>query len=156
MIKNFFKKIFSFLKKWGLFGVLGYITLFIPLGLGYLLSNVNLRTTGLVIAAIVAAPNGLGLLFTIIIAALYKWLWKIPILGFIAWAKETMLKIQTQNQLGLYYDSEEIQILLDMGKKLKDFSDDEKLKFSKRLKTDRLKMIDEQWSKEVKQNDKET
>lgn len=67
-----------------------------------------------------------------------------------------MLKIQTQNQLGLYYDSEEIQILLDMGKKLKDFSDEEKLKFSTQLKRNRLKMIDEQWSKEVKQNDKET
>lgn len=156
MIKKFFKRIFSFLKKWGLFGVIGYITLFVPLGLGYLLSNVNLRTTGLVIAAIVAAPNGVGILLTVILAAFYKWVWKIPVLGFIFWSKETMLKIQTQNQLGLYYDSEEIQILLDMGKNLKDFTDEEKLKFSTQLKRNRLKMIDEQWSKEVKQNDKET
>lgn len=139
----------NFLKKWGIYGVLGYITLFIPLGLGYLLGNDNLRTTGLVIAAIVAAPNGVGLLLTVIFAALYKWLWKVAILGFVAWATETILKIQIQNQMMLYYDSEEIQMLLDMGIKIKNFSDKERKLFIEKLKRDRIKMIEDQWSKNL-------
>jgi hypothetical protein len=148
-MKKLFRSTFKFLKKWGLYGILAYITLYVPLGLGFILTNDNLKTIGWVIAAIVAAPNGLGLLFTIIIAALYKWLWKVPILGFIAWAKETLLKLQIQNQIGLYYDSDEIQMLLDVGKRLKDFSDEEKLLFSNHLKKERLKLIDDEWTKEV-------
>lgn len=153
MIKKFFRSILVFLKKWGLFGVVGYVTLFIPLGLGYLLGNDNLRTTGLVIAAIVAAPNGVGLLLTVIFAALYKWLWTIPILGFVAWSKETILKIQIQNQIMIYYDSDEIQMILDHGKEIKKFADLEKAKFSTNLKKKRLDMIDQQWSKQVKEKE---
>lgn len=154
MIKKFFRSILVFLKKWGLFGVIGYVTLFLPLGLGYLLGNDNLRTTGLVIAAIVATPNGVGLLMTVIFAALYKWLWTVPILGFIAWAKETITKVQIQSQMMLYYDSDEIQMILDHGKEIKKYTDQKRSQFSTDLKRTRLEMIDQQWSKETKKNDK--
>lgn len=153
MIKKFFKSVLVFLKKWGLFGVAGYVTLFIPLGLGYLLGNDNLRTTGLVVAAIVATPNGVGLLLTVIFAALYKWLWTVPILGFIAWGKETIIKVQIQSQMMLYYDSEEIQMILDHGKEIKKYTDQKKYKFASDLKRKRLEMIDQQWSEEVKEKE---
>ena len=154
MIKKFFRSILIFLKKWGLFGVAGYVTLFIPLGIGYLLSNDNLITTGLVVAAIVATPNGVGLLMTVIFAALYKWMWTVLILGFIAWAKETITKVQTQSQMMLYYDSEEIQMILDHGKEIKKYTDKQRSIFNSDLKRIRLEMIDKQWTKEVKENDK--
>lgn len=156
MIKKFFKSTLNFIKKWGLYGILGYTTLYVPLGLGLLFNNKELRNAGWIIAAVIATPNGLGFIFTIIFASFYKWFWKIPVLGFIFWTIETSKKIQIQNQIGLYYDSEEIQILLDMGKNLKDFTDEEKRKFLLKLKKTRLKMIDEKWSKEVKANDGNT
>jgi hypothetical protein len=149
MLVKIFKFLVNFIKKWGLYGIIGYLTLFLPLGLGLLFKNNELRNAGWIIVAVIATPNGLGIILTIILASLYKWFWKVPLLGFIWWGKETSKKIQIQNQLGLYYDSDEIQLLLDMGKKLKDFSDIEKNKFSTELKKNRLKMIDEKWSKEV-------
>jgi hypothetical protein len=148
-MKKFLKGIINFIKKWGVFGVLGHLSLYLPLGLGLLLNNIELRNAGWIITAVIATPNGLGIILTIILASLYKWFWKVPVLSFIFWTKETTKKIQIQNQLGLYYDSDEIQIVLDMGKKLKDFSDLEKNKFLNELKKNRLKMIDEKWSKEV-------
>ena len=148
MIKKFFKGIINFIKQWGLYGIIAYITLYVPLGLGYIFNDSDLKTTGWIIAAIVAAPNGIGFLLTIIFAALYKWLWKVPIIGFISCGKETILKIQIQNQLMLYYDSEEIQMFLTHGKEIKRFSDDKKKKFYDNFKKERIDLIDQQWSKE--------
>lgn len=152
-----FKKLFSatikFIKKWGIFGVIGYISIWIPLGLGYLLGHQDLKTTGWVIVAVATTPNGIGTIATILLAAIYKWLWNIPILGFIAWGKETVIKVQTQTQLMLYYDSDEIKMLLDHGKDLKKYTDDKKKRFFDNLKKERIKKIDEQWSKENRKDE---
>ena len=81
-------------------------------------------------------------LVLIILAAIYKWLWKVAILQTVAWGKELVKKIQIQNQLGLYYDSDEIQMLLDHGKDLKKYSDEKKKDFFAKLKQERIEMID--------------
>lgn len=133
MIKKFFKGILRFIKKWGIYGIIGHLSLYSPLAFGFIFDSPELKTIGWILVALIATPNGFGLLMTIIFAAIYKWLWKVPILGFIIWGRETLLKLQIQNQLMLYYDSEEIQMFLDHGKE---------------IKQERIKMIDQQWSKE--------
>lgn len=153
MFKRIFKGTFNFIKKWGLYGIIGYITLYLPLGLGYIFNNRDLKTIGWIIAAIVAAPNGIGFILTIVLATIYKWIWKALIVGFISWGKETVLKLQIQNQLMLYYDSEEIQMFLDHGKDIKKYSDEQRKKFFDNLRKERIKMIDQQWSREKEKID---
>jgi hypothetical protein len=67
-------------------------------------------------------------------------------------AKESMVKLQLQNKLAAYLTSEEINMVLEMAKKVSLESDKKKKVFLDELRKQRLQMIDDQWTKEVKEN----
>jgi GTPase SAR1 family protein len=63
--------------------------------------------------------------------------------------KEAMVKLQLQNQLAAYLTSEEINMILEMAKKVHLDSEKRKRAFLDILRKERMKMIDDQWTKEV-------
>lgn len=92
-----------------------------------------------------------GWLVTILLAVFFRWLrmgaWQLILL-----AKESMVKLQLQNQLAAYLTSEEINMILEMAKRVSQESDKKKKTFLDELRKQRLHMIDDQWTKEVKDN----
>jgi hypothetical protein len=60
-----------------------------------------------------------------------------------------MVKLQLQNQLAAYLSSEEINIILEMAKKVEAKSAERRKAFAEQLRKERLQMIDDQWTKEV-------
>ena len=54
-----------------------------------------------------------------------------------------------QNQLSVYLTSEEIDMILEMAKKVEANSEVKRKKFRAQLRKERLQMIDDQWTKEV-------
>ena len=64
-------------------------------------------------------------------------------------AQEAMRKLQLQNQLAAYLTSEEINMILEMAKKVELASSSERKAFQEELRKKRLQMIDDQWTKEV-------
>jgi hypothetical protein len=71
----------------------------------------------------------------------------------ILFAKESMMKLQLQNQLAAYLTAEEINMVLEMAKKVNAESDKKKKAFLDLLRKERMKMIDDQWTKEVNQKE---
>lgn len=92
-----------------------------------------------------------GWLVTVLLAVFIRWLrmgaWQLILL-----AKESMVKLQLQNQLAAYLTSEEINMILEMAKKVSTESDKKKKVFMEQLRKERLYMIDDTWTKEVKEN----
>ena len=68
----------------------------------------------------------------------------------VLWAKEAARKLQLQNQLSAYLTAEEIQMILAMAKKVEGESEDKRKTFREKLRKERLQMIDDKWSEEVK------
>lgn len=147
-MRRFFLGIWNFIKRWGIYGILGVMTLHSPIIISYFLHNDTFTSFAIWWSALWASPITPGWLLMLLLATFWKWFFNVVILGLVKWSKETLRKIQIQNQLGLYYSSEEIQMFLDMGKKIKGFSDKERKEFNSILREKRMKMIDEQWTKE--------
>ena len=63
--------------------------------------------------------------------------------------KEAFRKLQLQNQLSAYLTSEEIDMMLEMAKKVELQSEGKRKEFREKLRKERLQMIDDQWTKEV-------
>lgn len=61
-----------------------------------------------------------------------------------------MQKLQLQNQLAAYLSAEEIQMILSMAKKVEGESESRRKAFKEKLRKERITMIDERWSEEVK------
>ena len=89
-----------------------------------------------------------GWLLTILLAVFIRWLrmgaWQLILL-----AQEAMRKLQLQNQLAAYLSSEEINMILEMAKKVELQSEEKRKAFREELRKQRLRMIDDQWTKEV-------
>ena len=90
-----------------------------------------------------------GWLMVIFLAIFIRWLrmgaWK-----GVLWAKEAFAKLQLQNQLAAYLTAEEIQMILAMAKKVEGESEGKRKVFKEKLRKERLQMIDDKWSEEVK------
>ena len=63
--------------------------------------------------------------------------------------KEAFRKLQLQNQLSVYLTSEEIDMILEMAKKVELQSEKKRKVFRAQLRKERLQMIDDQWTKEA-------
>ena len=63
--------------------------------------------------------------------------------------KEAARKLQLQNQLTVYLTSEEIDMILEMAKKVELQSEGKRKEFREKLRKERLQMIDDQWTKEA-------
>lgn len=85
----------------------------------------------------------------ILLAIFIRWLRMGVWAGFL-WAKEAMQKLQLQNQLAAYLSAEEIQMILAMAKKVEGESEGKRRAFKEKLRKERLQMIDDKWSEEIK------
>jgi hypothetical protein len=92
-----------------------------------------------------------GWLLTILLAVFIRWM-RLGIWKIILTIQETMNRLQLQNQFIAYLTSEEINMILDMAKKVHSQSEAKKKAFLEKLRKERLQMIDDQWTKEVKDN----
>lgn len=146
---NWFVNIF---KRWGVFGAIAIITLYIPTWLGFITGNKELQEFGLRWVIIWAAPFPPALLVIFLLAALYKWLW-VQLVKVYHWFVEIMNKLQLQNQFITYLTSEEIHMILAVAKKVDAESQEKIKKFKERLRKERLKMLDDKWTQEVQNDD---
>ena len=71
-MKKLFKIINKFIRKWGIFGILAIITLYIPLWLGFVLQSSKLISFGWKWTAIWAMPIPPAWLMIGVIAGFYK------------------------------------------------------------------------------------
>ena len=152
-IKNFFAKFIEFFKKYGFDAVLAILIFNFPMyGVAFIKAE-GFQTFAIWWTAIWwgLGPLTPGWLVTILIAVFIKWLrsglWK-----GILWLKEAFAKLQLQNQLAAYLTAEEINMILEMAKKVDIKSQDKKKKFMVELRKERMKLIDDQWTKEVEDN----
>lgn len=150
-IKGFFSWLRDFIRKWGVYGILAIVSLYSPLIIGLIIQDEELISFGWRWTAIWALPIPPAWLAVAILAGFYKWLYVVVIKGFYYWIKEKTFQIQRQTQFGLYFTSEEMDMMLEMGKELKKFTDKEKSKFNDALRKQRLQKIDEQWTKTTKE-----
>jgi len=145
-MKKLFNKFIDFIRRWGIFGILAIVTLYIPLWLGFILNDKEMISFGWKWAAIWALPFPPMWIAIGVIAYFYKWIWKYIILTGYFRVIEITRVVQRQNEMGLYYTSEEIDMFIELGVEIKKFSDAEKAEFKERIRRERLEKIDEQWS----------
>ena len=152
-IKNFFAKFIDFFKKYGVDAVLALLVFNFPMYAVAFIRDPGFLAFATWWTAIWwgLGPLTPGWLVTILLAVFFRWLrmgaWQLILL-----AKESMVKLQLQNQLAAYLTSEEINMILDMAKKVSLESDKKKKLFLDELRKQRLHMIDDQLTKEVKDN----
>lgn len=150
-MKTFLEKIIAFFKKYGIDAVLALLIFNFPM-YGILF----IKNEGFVIFATAytaffwgLGPLTPGWLLTILLAVFIRWL-RMTVWQGVLWAKEALAKLQLQNQLAAYLTAEEINMILDMAKKVESQSEAKRKAFRERLRKERLEMIDDQWTKEVK------
>ncbi len=152
-IKGFLAKLGSFFKKYGVDAVLSLVIFNFPMYAIAFIPDPGFQAFGIWWMALWwgLGPLTPGWLFTILLAVFIRWLrmgaWQLILL-----AKESMVKLQLQNQLAAYLTSEEINMILEMAKKVYSQSEQKRKVFTEQLRKERLKMIDDQWSKEVQEN----
>ena len=151
--KNFVDKFIGFFKKYGIDAVLAILIFNFPMYAIAFIDDPGFQAFAIWWMALWwgLGPLTPGWLVTILLAVFFRWLrmgaWQLILL-----AKESMVKLQLQNQLAAYLTSEEINMILDMAKKVSLESDKKKKLFLDELRKQRLHMIDDQWTKEVKDN----
>lgn len=140
----------NFIKKYGFDAVLAILIFNFPMyGMVFIKAD-GFRTFALWWTALWwgLGPLTPGWLVTILLAVFIKWLrsglWK-----GILWLKEAVDKLQLQNQLAAYLTAEEILMILDMAKKVHSESEAKRKAFLEELRKERMKLIDDQWTKEV-------
>ena len=148
--KEIGNKFIAFFKKYGIDAVLALLIFNFPM-YGILF----IKNEGFVVFAKAytaffwgLGPLTPGWLLTILLAVFIRWL-RMGIWQGILWLKEALAKLQLQNQLAAYLTAEEINIILDMAKKVETQSEEKRKAFKEKLRKERLKMIDDQWTKEV-------
>lgn len=152
-VKNFVNKFIDFFKKYGIDAVLALLIFNFPMYAVAFIRDPGFLTFATWWTALWwgLGPLTPGWLVTILLAVFIRWLrmgaWQLILL-----AQESMRKLQLQNQLAAYLTSEEINMVLEMAKKVNAESDKKKKVFLEELRKQRLQMIDDQWTKEVKDN----
>lgn len=155
-MKNFSKKILAFFKKYGIDAVLALLIFNFPM---YAIFFIKAEGFQIFASAYIAFFWGLGpltpgWLLTILLAVFIRWL-RMGIWHGILWLKEALAKLQLQNQLAAYLTAEEINMILEMAKKVESQSEVKRKAFRDALRKERLKMIDDQWTKEVNDGEKQ-
>lgn len=149
-MKGFFKKILNFFKKYGIDAVLALLIFNFPMYGVFFIDSPAFVTFATAYTAFFwgLGPLTPGWLLTILLAVFIRWL-RIGAWQLILLAQEAMRKLQLQNQLAAYLTSEEINMILEMAKKVDLASQEKRKAFQDVLRKERLKMIDDQWTKEV-------
>ena len=149
-LKNIGNKFIGFFKKYGIDAVLALIVFNFPMfAVAFIKDPVLVAFATWWIALWWGlGPLTPGWLFTILLAVFIRWLRMLIWEGFL-WAKEAMAKLQLQNQLAAYLTAEEINMILEMAKKVEMNSEAKRKAFREALRKERLRMIDDQWTKEV-------
>ena len=152
-LKSWGNKFIAFFKKYGFDAILAIIIFNFPMIAVTFIEDENFRNFALWWTAIWwgLGPLTPGWLVTILIAVFIRWL-RMGLWKFILWLRELIDKIQLQNQFVAYLSSEEINMILDMAKKVHTQSEAKRKAFLEALRKERLQMIDDQWTKEVKDN----
>lgn len=152
-IKGFLIKFGAFFKKYGIDAVLALVIFNFPMYAIAFIPDPGFQAFGLWWMALWwgLGPLTPGWLLTILLAVFIRWLrtstWQLILL-----AQEAMRKLQLQNQLAAYLTSEEINMVLEMAKKVNGQSEQKRKVFTEQLRKERLKMIDDTWTKEVQEN----
>ena len=152
-LKGWGRKFIAFLKKYGIDAFIAILIFNFPMIALTFVHDETFRTFATWWTAIWwgLGPLTPGWLLTILLAVFIRWLrfglWKI-----ILWLKELIDKLQLQNQFVAYLTSEEINMILEMAKKVHNQSEAKRKAFLEALRKERLQMIDDQWTKEVNEN----
>lgn len=149
-LKNIGNKFIAFFKKYGIDAVLALLVFNFPMYAVFIIKDEGFQVFA---AAYIAFFWGLGpltpgWLLTILLAVFIRWL-RMGIWKGILWAMEAFAKLQLQNQLAAYLTAEEINMILEMAKKVEMDSEAKRKAFREALRKERLRMIDDQWTKEV-------
>ena len=153
-MKNFFKKILDFFRKYGIDAVIALAIFNFPIYARAFITGPDFINFSNWWTAIWwgLGPLTPGWLFTVLLAVFIRWLrtgaWQLILL-----IREAAVKLQLQNQLSLYLTSEEINMILEMAKKVTAESDNQRKKFNADLRKKRLKMIDDQWTKQTEKKE---
>ena len=145
-----FKWAFDFLKKYGIDALLALLIFNFPMYAVAFIDDPAFQSFALGWTAFWWGLGALtpGWLVTILLALFIRWL-----RGWFKQAyldvKEAFRKLQLQNQLTVYLTSEEIDMILEMAKKVEAESEVKRKAFRAQLRKERLQMIDDQWTKEV-------
>jgi len=152
-MKKVLLKFWQFLKKYGVDAVIALLIFNFPTYSLLFIQTESFRNFALAWTAFWIGGSILtpGWLITLLLAIFIQWLRK-SIWKFILWIKETVHKIQLQNQFITYLTSEEINMLLKTAKKVYNDSETKKKAFYEQLRKQRLQMIDDKWTEEVKDN----
>ena len=145
-----FKWAYEFLKKYGIDALLALLIFNFPMYAVTFIDDPAFQSFALGWTAFWWGLGALtpGWLVTILLALFIRWL-----RGWFKQAyldvKEAFRKLQLQNQLTVYLTSEEIDMILEMAKKVEAESEVKRKAFRAQLRKERLQMIDDQWTKEV-------
>jgi hypothetical protein len=149
-IKDWGNKFISFFKKYGIDAVLAILIFNFPMYGVFFIKSEGFRTFATWWTALWwgLGPLTPGWLLTILVAVFIRKI-RIGLWKFILWLRELIDKIQLQNQFVAYLTSEEINMILEMAKKVHADSEKKKKVFLNELKKQRLQMIDDRWTDEV-------
>jgi hypothetical protein len=151
-MKGFFTKILNFFKKYGIDAILALLIFNFPMYGMLFIDNEGFVIFATAYTAFFwgLGPLTPGWLLTILLAVFIRWLrmgtWQLILFG-----QEAMRKLQLQNQLAAYLTSEEINMILEMAKKVNAASEKEKKAFLEVLRKKRLGMIDDKWTEQINQ-----
>ena len=149
-VKKFLHKLGAFFKKYGIDAFIAILIFNFPMYAVSFIKAEGFRQFALWWTAIWwgLGPLTPGWLVTVLLAVFIRWLrlgaWQLILL-----VQEAIMKLQLQNQLAAYLTSEEINIILEMAKKVETKSVEKRKDFAEKLRKERLQMIDDQWTKEV-------
>jgi hypothetical protein len=152
-VKKFLHKLGAFFKKYGIDAFIAILIFNFPMYAVSFIKAEGFRQFALWWTAIWwgLGPLTPGWLITILLAVFIRWL-RLGIWQLILLIQEAIMKLQLQNQLAAYLTSEEINIILEMAKKVETKSVEKRKEFTEKLRKERLQMIDDQWTKEVNNN----
>ena len=147
-----FKWAYDFLKKYGIDAALALLIFNFPMYAVAFIPDPGFQSFALGWTAFWWGLGALtpGWLVTILLALFIRWL-----RGWLKQAyldiKEAFRKLQLQNQLSVYLTSEEIDMILEMAKKVEAQSEVKRKAFLKVLRSERLQMIDDKWTEQINQ-----
>lgn len=150
-LKKWTSGVVLFIKKYGIDGILSILIFHFPIYGMIFINTPEFIAFGAWWTTLWwgLGPLTPGWLIVILLAVFIRWL-RLGIWAGIIWGKEAMQKLQLQNQLAAYLSAEEIQMILSMAKKVEGESESRRKAFKEKLRKERITMIDERWSEEVK------